>query len=46
MNQQMSSGKVKKPAPRIGEHNELVFKEFLGFAEAEYDRLVKEGVIA
>ncbi len=37
---------VKKPAPCIGEHNELVFKEFLGIPAAEYDRLVKEGVIA
>jgi crotonobetainyl-CoA:carnitine CoA-transferase CaiB-like acyl-CoA transferase len=37
---------VKKPAPMIGEHNELVFKEFLGIPPAEYDRLVKEGVIA
>jgi crotonobetainyl-CoA:carnitine CoA-transferase CaiB-like acyl-CoA transferase len=37
---------VKKPAPMIGEHNELVFKEFLGVPPEEYDRLVKEGVIA
>ncbi len=37
---------VKKAAPRIGEDNELVFKEFLGIPAEEYDRLVKEGVIA
>jgi len=36
---------VKKPAPCIGEHNELVYKEFLGFSAEEYDRLVREGVI-
>jgi len=30
----------------IGEHNELVFKKFVGLANEEYDRLVKEGVIS
>ena len=32
-------------APRLGEHNEYVFKEILGVPDDEYDRLVKEGVI-
>jgi len=27
----------------IGEHNELVFKEWVGMPKKEYDRLVKEG---
>jgi benzylsuccinate CoA-transferase BbsF subunit len=38
--------KVRKAAPLIGEDNELVFQKFLGFSKDEYDRLVKEGVIA
>jgi len=37
--------KIDRPAPRIGEHNELVFKKFVGLPDEEYDRLVKEGVI-
>ncbi len=32
-------------APRLGEHNEYVFKGILGLSDAEYDALVKEGVI-
>ncbi len=32
-------------APRLGEHNEYVFKGILGLSDAEYDTLVKEGVI-
>lgn len=32
-------------APRLGEHNEYVFKGILGLSEAEYDTLVKDGVI-
>ncbi len=32
-------------APRLGEHNEYVFKEILGLPASEYDALVKEGVI-
>jgi benzylsuccinate CoA-transferase BbsF subunit len=37
--------KIDRPAPCIGEHNELVFKQFLGIPKEEYDKLVKEGVI-
>jgi crotonobetainyl-CoA:carnitine CoA-transferase CaiB-like acyl-CoA transferase len=33
-------------APKIGEHNEYVFKGVLGMSEAEYALLVKDGVIA
>lgn len=32
-------------APRLGEHNEHVFKGILGLSEAEYDTLIKDGVI-
>ena len=32
-------------APRLGEHNEYVFKEILGIPGDEYEKLVKEGVI-
>ena len=32
-------------APRLGEHNEYVFKGILGLSDAEFDQLVKEGVI-
>ncbi len=38
--------KIDRPAPRIGEHNELVFKKFLGLSSEEYDQLVRESVIA
>ena len=34
-----------KAAPKMGEHNEYVFKTVLGLPAAEYDNLVKEGVI-
>jgi len=34
-----------KRAPRLGEHNEYVFKGILGLSDQEYDRLVKDGVI-
>lgn len=33
-------------APLLGEHNEYVIKELLGVPDDEYDRLVKEEVIA
>ena len=32
-------------APRLGEHNEQVFKGVLGLSDAEYDRLVREKII-
>ena len=32
-------------APRLGEHNEYIFKEVLGIPDNEYDQLVEEGVI-
>ena len=36
---------INRPSPCIGEHNELVFKEHLGLSDAEYERLVQDGVI-
>lgn len=33
------------PAPLMGAHNGYVFKGLLGMPDAEYDTLVKEGVI-
>jgi crotonobetainyl-CoA:carnitine CoA-transferase CaiB-like acyl-CoA transferase len=38
--------KIDRPAPMLGQHNELVFQKFVGVPKDEYDRLVKEGVIA
>ncbi|MGB6102775.1 MAG: CoA transferase [Pusillimonas sp.] len=35
-----------EPTPELGAHNEYVFKELLALSDAEYDRLVKEAVIA
>ncbi|HEY8490226.1 MAG TPA: CoA transferase [Dehalococcoidia bacterium] len=32
-------------APRLGEHNEEVFKGLAGLSDQEYDRLVEQGVI-
>ena len=34
-----------KVAPEVGQHNEYVFKDILGMPDAEYKRLVEEGVI-
>jgi formyl-CoA transferase len=37
-------GSFRRPAPRLGEHNEALLKPLLG--EAEYDKLCKAGVIS
>ncbi len=37
--------RVRTPPCRLGEHNEYVYKELLGFAHEEYARLEKEGHI-
>lgn len=34
-----------KPAPKLGEHNDYVYKELLGLSDKEIADLVKEGVI-
>ena len=31
-----------RPAPTLGQHNEYVYREVLGYSEAEYARLVRE----
>lgn len=33
------------PSPRVGEHNRAVYGSWLGLAEAEIERLLKDGVI-
>lgn len=38
-------GEITAPAPCLGEHNALVFKEWLGYSESEYQNLVEQGVI-
>jgi crotonobetainyl-CoA:carnitine CoA-transferase CaiB-like acyl-CoA transferase len=34
--------RMARPAPTLGQHNEYVYKELLGYSDAEYERLVKE----
>ena len=38
-------GDVTAPAPCIGEHNEIVFRDFLGLTDDEYKRYKDSGVI-
>ena len=37
--------RVRRPAPNLGQHNEYVYKELLGYSDEEYVRLEKEGHI-
>jgi benzylsuccinate CoA-transferase BbsF subunit len=37
--------RITRPAPCIGEHNEFVYKEILGFSEDEIADMIVEGVI-
>lgn len=37
--------KIDQPAPCLGEHNELVFKKFLGYSDDEYEKFIKDGII-
>lgn len=39
-------GAVRHAAPRLGEHNELVFREWLGLSAEEYQALEAEGVFS
>jgi crotonobetainyl-CoA:carnitine CoA-transferase CaiB-like acyl-CoA transferase len=32
------------PVPKLGEHNEYVYKELCGLSDAEYDKMVEKGV--
>ncbi|MBI3969489.1 MAG: CoA transferase, partial [Chloroflexi bacterium] len=36
---------IRRPAPRLGEHNEEVLRNILGFSEAEVDQLILDEVI-
>ena len=38
-------GGVWRPGPRLGADNEIVFLEWLGLGDADYDQLVADGVI-
>ena len=38
-------GDVTAPAPCIGEHNEIVFRDFLGLSDDEYKTYHQNGVI-
>lgn len=37
-------GRLRMPAPCLGEHNRFVYREFLGLTDAEIDALEAEGV--
>lgn len=37
-------GEISKPAPLIGEHTDLVCREFLGMSEEEYDEGLVQGI--
>lgn len=34
--------RIRQRAPLLGEHNEYVYKELMGYSQEEYDRLVEE----
>ena len=38
-------GAIRRPAPGLGEHNSYVFRELLGMAQEEIERLQSEGVL-
>jgi crotonobetainyl-CoA:carnitine CoA-transferase CaiB-like acyl-CoA transferase len=38
-------GRIRRPAPIMGEHNEYVFKKLLGMSDEEYDMNLVEQVI-
>jgi benzylsuccinate CoA-transferase BbsF subunit len=40
-----SPSRLQSAAPLIGEHNERVLKEFLGYSDAEYQALVDAGAL-
>ena len=40
-----AEGRIYNPAPRIGEHNNEIYKELLGLTEAEIDQLTDLGAI-
>jgi crotonobetainyl-CoA:carnitine CoA-transferase CaiB-like acyl-CoA transferase len=36
---------VRLPPPRLGEHNEEIYLDLLGFSRAEYDAMVAKGIV-
>ncbi len=38
-------GRIRRPAPLLGEHNQYVFAELLGLSDGEIQRLVEAGAI-
>jgi benzylsuccinate CoA-transferase BbsF subunit len=38
-----SAEEIRRPAPRLGEHNELVYRELLGMSADEYAQLAADG---
>ncbi len=40
-----SPSRLDRPGPLLGEHNERILRELLGFSEAEIERLVREEVV-
>ena len=38
-------GEIKWPGPKLGEHNHEIYCDLLKLTEADYDQLVKEGII-
>jgi len=41
----LTPGKLRSPAPLLGQHNDSVYKQLLGFSDEEIARLVEEKVI-
>jgi crotonobetainyl-CoA:carnitine CoA-transferase CaiB-like acyl-CoA transferase len=39
-------GRVHSPAPLLGQHNELILKEYLGYSDEEIKELYKAGVLS
>ena len=38
-------GAIRRPAPRLGEHNDYVFGELLGLTKEEIERLIENKII-
>lgn len=38
-------GAIRRPAPRLGEHNDYVFRELLGLTKEEIERLIENKII-
>jgi benzylsuccinate CoA-transferase BbsF subunit len=37
--------RLDRPAPLLGEHNDHVFRDLLGYPQDEFDHLIAEGII-